>query len=119
MDFRQRKPLESSQTADCAAIDSVSWVALRRYAPALTEDVRVIGMTETTTALPFVTIGTATDSEITAIRTALTAIIADPTLAAARDAVFLRDIVAADESALAPVRATEGAAAALGYPILR
>ena len=107
------------QTADCAAIDSVTWAALRRYAPALTEDVRVIGMTETTTALPFVTIGTATDSEVTAIRTALAAIIADPTLAAARDAVFLRDIVAADESALAPVRATEGAAAALGYPILR
>jgi ABC-type phosphate/phosphonate transport system substrate-binding protein len=105
--------------ADCAAIDGVTWAALRRHEPALIEGLRVIATTGATAALPFVTAAAASDAHLAAIRGALAAVIADATLASARDALFLRDIVPADESALAPVRSAEREAVALGYPLLR
>ena len=105
--------------ADCGAVDAVTWAALRRYEPVLTNALRVIGTTQSTTALPFVTARSTPDAEIQAIRAALAAAVADPALASLRDALFLRDIVPADEIALAPVRAAERTAIAYGYPILR
>jgi ABC-type phosphate/phosphonate transport system substrate-binding protein len=105
--------------ADCGAIDAVTWAALRRYEPALADALRVIGTTQSTTALPFVTARSSPDAQVEAIRAALAAAVADPALASVRDALFLRDIVPADEAALAPVRAAECTAIALGYPVLR
>lgn len=104
---------------DCAAIDCVTWAALRRHEPVSTGRLRVIATTGATPALPFVTAATTSDAHLAAIRAALAAVIADPTLATARDALFLRDIVPADENALAPVRSAERDAIALGYPLLR
>jgi ABC-type phosphate/phosphonate transport system substrate-binding protein len=105
--------------ADTAAIDCVTWAALRRHEPGLTERLRVIATTGATTALPFVTAAATSDAHIAAIRAALAAVVADPALTTARDALFLRDIVPADETSLAPVRSTEREAIALGYPTLR
>jgi ABC-type phosphate/phosphonate transport system substrate-binding protein len=105
--------------ADGAAIDCVTWAALRRHEPALTGRLRVIATTGATTALPFVTAAARSDAHLAAIRTALAVVVADPALTTARDALFLRDIVPADEGSLAPVRSTKREATALGYPTLR
>jgi len=105
--------------ADIAAIDAVTLAALRRYEPEVTVGLRVLATTPTSPTLPFVT-SLATDREtVAALRSALAAIVADPALAWARDALFLTDIWPGSVHRFAALRGLEREAAAAGYPQLQ
>lgn len=105
--------------ADIAAIDAVSFAALRRFDPDAVSGLRVIGVTADTPALPFVTARSTPEETIVALREALADVIADPALVEARAKVFLADVIPSGPETYARVRALECAAVEAGYPILR
>ncbi|WP_294260958.1 PhnD/SsuA/transferrin family substrate-binding protein [uncultured Sphingomonas sp.] len=81
--------------ADVAAIDAVTFAALRRYEPEAVTRVRVLADTVSVPALPFVTARRTPPATRAALREALVAAAHDPALGKARDALFLADIVPA------------------------
>ncbi|TCP35076.1 PhnD/SsuA/transferrin family substrate-binding protein [Sphingomonas sp. BK235] len=105
--------------ADIAAIDAVTYAALARYEPEVLRGVRQLGVTRASPALPFVTARATPAATVLALRAALAEVIADPALAPARAALFLRDIVPASVHRYVALRGLAHAAAARGYPALR
>ncbi|MEG3124081.1 phosphate/phosphite/phosphonate ABC transporter substrate-binding protein [Sphingomonas sp. GB1N7] len=105
--------------ADVAAIDAVTYAALRRFEPEAVAGLRILDVTAPSPTLPFVTARSTSIETVAALRIALADIIADPALAEARDVVFLTDIVPGGVDRYAPVRDHETAAIAAGYPTLR
>lgn len=105
--------------ADLAAIDAVTYAALQRFEPATTAGLRVLATTPASPTLPFVTARATSPETVAALRIALAEIIADPALAAARDALFLVDIRPGGIERYASVRAREIDAITAGYPVLR
>jgi len=105
--------------ADVAAIDAVTFTALRRYEPETMVALRIIAKTPSSPAPPFVTSLATERAVVVALRHALTEIVADPTLAAARDALFLSDIWPASVHRFGVLREVERKAAAAGYPQLQ
>ena len=105
--------------ADIAAIDAVTYAALRRFEPDAIVGLRIIATTPPTPTLPFVTSRSTGIETGAALRIALAAVIADPALADARDALFLHDVIPAGAERYASVRALELDAITAGYPILQ
>ncbi|HEX7848732.1 MAG TPA: PhnD/SsuA/transferrin family substrate-binding protein [Sphingomonas sp.] len=105
--------------ADVAAIDAVTFAALRRYEPEVMVGLRVLARTPSSPAPPFVT-SLATDrATVAALRAALADVVADPSLAQARDALFLADIRPASVHRFGVLRHLERDAVAAGYPQLQ
>lgn len=105
--------------ADLAAIDGVTFGQLQRLHPELTEAVRVIGWTNPSPALPFITARRTPLPVVRALRAALFATLADPALAAVRDALGIDGAVLPVPQLYRPVWAYAQQARALGYPELR
>jgi ABC-type phosphate/phosphonate transport system substrate-binding protein len=104
--------------ADLAAIDCVSWAHFQRIAPERTGALRVLGWTEASPSLPFVT-ATGTDAAtLRALRSALADIIADPTLAEVRERLFLSGFDFAPDPGFTQVLGLAQRAAELHYPEL-
>jgi ABC-type phosphate/phosphonate transport system substrate-binding protein len=104
--------------ADIAAIDCVTLAHLRKFAPAEVASVRVLGWTQASPSLPFITARTTDEATIAAIRSALRAAIADPALEPARANLFLEGFDFAPDESFATVLELEQRAAGLRYPRL-
>ena len=105
--------------ADIAAIDAVSFATLRRFDPGAVSGLRIIGVTPYTPALPFVTARSTPTETVAALQEALSYVIANPALVAARAKLFLADVIPSGPEPYARVRALERAAVDAGYPILQ
>ncbi len=105
--------------ADIAAIDAVTYAALKRYEPEAMVGLRVLATTPSSPALPFVTARATDEATVAALRAALKEIVADPALADARDALFLNDIWPGSVHRFAALRGLERDAVAAGYPVLQ
>lgn len=104
--------------ADLAAIDALSYAAVRRFEPEATSGLRIVGTTAASPALPLVTAATTSIATLAALRVALAEAIADPALAAACDALFLRGILPGGVERYAAIRDLEIAAIIAGYPVI-
>jgi ABC-type phosphate/phosphonate transport system substrate-binding protein len=105
--------------ADLAAIDAVTFALLRRIEPDLVAQTRILGWTEATPCLPFITAGDTDDATVEILRAALLDISAAPTHARLRDELLLDGFAIMPEVAYQDVLALERRAADLGYPDLR
>jgi ABC-type phosphate/phosphonate transport system substrate-binding protein len=104
--------------ADIAAIDCVSWAHLQRIAPERTGALRVLGWTEASPSLPFVTAAGTDAATLRVLRSALADIIADPALADIRERLFLSGFDFAPDPGFAQVLGLAQRAAELHYPEL-
>ena len=105
--------------ADIAAIDAVTFAALHRDEPHVTAGLRVVAMTPSSPAPPFVTRRSTSAGTVAALRIALAEVIADPALAPARATLFLTDIIPGGIERFAALRDIESDAARAGYPRLQ
>jgi ABC-type phosphate/phosphonate transport system substrate-binding protein len=103
---------------DVAAIDCVSHALLCRHRPALAGATRILARTAQSPALPFVTAMTQPPATIRALRCALAAALADPALAASREALFLTGMAPVDATDYGILLDYRDRAANLGYPLL-
>ena len=104
--------------ADVSALDCVSFALLQRLRPALTAGLRVLAWTAASPCLPFITARATTPGTLRALRSALSSVLADPGLAAARGQLLLTGIDTTGDGGYAAVLALERAAQDLGYPVL-
>ena len=101
--------------ADAAAIDCVTHALLARHRPALVGATRVLDRSAASPTLPFVTAAGVDDRTVAALRDALAAVMADPVLAATREALLLAGVVAAENSDYRVLLDYEAAAHRQGY----
>ena len=101
--------------ADVCAIDAVTHALLARHRPAALEGTRVLGLSTSAPALPYVTRARASAGEIASIRDALAAAIGAPELSAAREALLLERFEPSNEAGYARIAEIEAEAIALGY----
>ena len=104
-------------TADIAAVDCVTHGQVGRGEPERLTGTVVIGLTARTPGLPFV-MAARLAHHLPAVRDALTSVLADPSLAATRDAVGLTGAVVLDDTEYDAVLELERDAVARGYPEL-
>lgn len=105
----------SQGRADCAAIDCITFGNIQRFDPQRLAGVRVLAETVSGPGLPFITAGDASDEQVTLLRQALAAAIAEPSLATVRDTLGLvRFEVLSDEDYEPLLRLAEEAIAG-GY----
>ncbi len=104
--------------ADIAAIDCVTYALLQRHRPAALAGVRKLCRTERAPALPYVTRRTVDADTVARMRTALFRTFADPKLAAAREALLLKDVEVIPVSAYRRITAFQDLAARHGFPRL-
>jgi ABC-type phosphate/phosphonate transport system substrate-binding protein len=105
--------------ADVAAVDAITYAAALRAEPDLARAVQIIATTAAAATPPFVTARDTDAPTAVALQAALAEVIADTTLADARQALFLTDIVAGDTERYRPLLTLQHDAIAAGYPILR
>lgn len=108
-----------SGAADIAAIDAVTHEALKRYEPEVLSGLRILAITRPSPTLPFVTARATPSATIALLRAALAEVACDPALSDARQALFLRGIVASGGHRYAALLAMARRAADRGYPQLR
>jgi ABC-type phosphate/phosphonate transport system substrate-binding protein len=104
--------------ADLAAIDCVTLAHVRRHEPWRWEGLAVQGWTEDSPSLPYITAGATSDATLSALRSALADIAADPSLAAIRGNMLLDGFDFAPDREFTRVRALARNAADQGYPVL-
>jgi ABC-type phosphate/phosphonate transport system substrate-binding protein len=102
--------------ADVAAIDCVSYAHIQRFSPELTARLRILDWTPSSPGLPYVTARACDASIVSALRTALTDVQADPALLAVRDALLLTGIDFTVDEDYVEVRQLERDALGRGYP---
>ena len=115
---RRSMEMVAGGEADLAAIDCVSWAHLQRIAPAHTGALRVLGWTDASPSLPFVTAAGTDAATFRALRSALTDVIADPALAGVRERLFLSGFDFAPDRNFSQVLGLARQAAELHYPVL-
>jgi ABC-type phosphate/phosphonate transport system substrate-binding protein len=104
--------------ADVAAVDCVSYALFQRYRRPQLEKVRVLCSTPSAPGLPYVTAGNCDPERLSKLRDGLRAAIADPALAAVREALLLGDVMLLPASAYERMDEMEAAAVGRGYPAL-
>ena len=104
--------------ADLAAIDCVSWAHFQRIAPERTGALRVLGWTDASPSLPFVTAAGTDAATLRALRSALGDLIGDPTLAGVRERLFLSGFDFAPDEGFTQVLGLARRAVELHYPQL-
>lgn len=107
-----------SGAAEVCAVDCVTHALLARHAPSALAGTRVLCETPAAPSLPYVTSAAADDALVERMRAAITRAIADPSAAAARDALLIAGAATLDLADYAPVLEMERAAAAAGYATL-
>jgi ABC-type phosphate/phosphonate transport system substrate-binding protein len=100
---------------DVACIDAVVLAILRRNRPEAVMNLRAVACTNTALAPPYVASKHASAQLHTQLRAALQAAIVDPELAAAREALLLRDIAFFPPASYSELEEFEQAAIAVGY----
>jgi ABC-type phosphate/phosphonate transport system substrate-binding protein len=104
--------------AEVAAIDAVSLGLFRLYGRPALGRVRILCRSPAVPGLPFISAGAMSHDTVLRLRDGLRAAMADPDLAAARQALLLRDVMLLPESAYDPIVDMERLAERQGYPIL-
>jgi ABC-type phosphate/phosphonate transport system substrate-binding protein len=104
--------------ADLAAIDCVSWAHFQRIEPERTGALRVLGWTEASPSLPFVTAAGTGAATVRALRSALADVIGDPSLTEVRERLFLAGFDFAPDPGFTQVLGLARRAAELHYPVL-
>jgi ABC-type phosphate/phosphonate transport system substrate-binding protein len=104
--------------ADIAAIDCVSHALLLRLRPELGAATRILARTQSGPSLPFVTARGNSEDLDGMLRSALTDALADPALAATREALLLDGIVAASAADYDILVRYRDAARQFAYPVL-
>jgi ABC-type phosphate/phosphonate transport system substrate-binding protein len=84
--------------ASVASIDCVTHALLARWRPAALVGTRVLTMTASAPALPYVTSRSTDDDRVRRLRTALARAVADPTLTSARNDLFLANVTVLPDS---------------------
>jgi ABC-type phosphate/phosphonate transport system substrate-binding protein len=97
--------------ADVCAVDAVCWALVRRHEPETAAALRVLAQTPAAPSLPFICAATTNAATLATLRTALAAVLADPSLAEVRTALLLSGAMAVDEAAYDRVVALEQFAA--------
>jgi ABC-type phosphate/phosphonate transport system substrate-binding protein len=105
--------------ADLTAIDAVTYAQLGRIEPDLVRRTRIIGWTEATPGLPFITAAGTNDATIDILRGALLKIAATPACEEICDELLLDGFEILPETAYQRVIDLERRASDLGYPELR
>jgi len=106
----------AERRAEVCAIDCVSYAIAARYRPSLTASLRELAVSPELPALPYVTGRRRSDAELARLRAALFAALADPALAAAREAIFLAGAEVLPDNAYDRIRALESEAASFEIP---
>lgn len=104
--------------ADIAAIDCVSLAEFTRYAPEVTQGVRVLMQSDRYPGLPLITAGDTDDATLAALRSALAHVVRDPALAQPLDALFITGFEPLDFADYRPCQELYDKAMALGCPAL-
>lgn len=104
--------------ADAAAIDTVTWGMVAKHAPDRLKGVRILADSPSGPGLPFITRLSASDDEVTALRQAIAATIADPAYADAVEALGLKGIEVLGDADYDRLDAYRREAERLGYPII-
>jgi ABC-type phosphate/phosphonate transport system substrate-binding protein len=102
--------------ADAAAIDCVSYAHIRRFTAQLTARLRILDWTPSSPGLPYVTARAGDASIVAALRAALALVLADPALAAVRDALLLSGVDFTVDEDYIEVRQLARDALERGYP---
>ena len=105
--------------ADVAAIDCVTYALMEAYRPAALAGTRRLGRTYRAPAIPYVTRWNVDEDTLERMRTALYRTFADPDLAPACRALYLKDIEALPLAAYRDIVAFHSIALAHGYPALQ
>ncbi len=105
--------------ADVAAIDCVTYALLERHRPAAVAGTRRLGRTYRAPAVPYVTSGHVDPETLARMRAAVFRAFADPHLAAARQALLLKDVEEPPPSAYGRIAEMQDFAARHGYRELR
>jgi ABC-type phosphate/phosphonate transport system substrate-binding protein len=104
--------------ADLCAVDAVICKLAARHEPWRVEGLRVIAISEQAPNLPYITAGSADDLLIDCLREALAEVMADPRLAALREALLIEDIDVLPLGAYDRVLDMERRAVEMGYAAL-
>jgi len=104
--------------ADLCAVDAVIWKLAARHEPWRVEGLRVIATSEPTPNLPYITAACADDLLVDRLRDALAEVMADPRLAAVREALLIDDIDILPLDAYDRVLDMERRAVEMGYAAL-
>jgi ABC-type phosphate/phosphonate transport system substrate-binding protein len=107
--------LVAAGEADVAAVDCVTHALLSRHRPAALAGTRVLCRTPSAPGLPCITREGAEDDLLQRLRAGLARAMADPQLAAARDALLLADAAVLPLAAYDRITELEDAATAAGY----
>jgi ABC-type phosphate/phosphonate transport system substrate-binding protein len=105
--------------ADVAAIDCVTYAILEAYRPDALSGCRRLGRTYRAPGIPYVTLRSEDSDNVARMRTAIFRSFADPALATARHALFLKDIEALAPDAYDEIRAFESFADKHDYSLLQ
>ena len=106
--------LVRSGQADIAAIDCISYAQFQRYQPEVVEGIRILGRTASAPGTPLVTALGTPPALLALLRQSLHRAMADPALAATRDAMLIGGFEVVETSAYAGMRAQDRRAEALG-----
>lgn len=101
--------------ADVCAVDCVTYMLLARYRPAAVAGLRALARSPAAPGLPYVTRAGADDDLVARLRRGLFAALADPDLAAAREALLIDGAEVLPEAAYQRIIDIERQAQALGY----
>jgi ABC-type phosphate/phosphonate transport system substrate-binding protein len=104
--------------ADVAAVDCVSFAHLQRACPTDIAKLRVLCRTPGSPSLPFITARASGDLTIRALRSVLTDVLSDASLATVREQLLLGGIDFEPDVGFTAVRHLEHQAVVSGYPIL-
>lgn len=105
--------------ADIAAIDCVTFAHIEKIDPGLVADLRIIGTTEETPTLPFITSADTDDETLALLRQSLIAVSSDPRHQALMQSLLISGIEVLSADAYDRVREIEKQAIGLHYPELR
>jgi ABC-type phosphate/phosphonate transport system substrate-binding protein len=107
--------LVAAGEADVCATDCVTHALLARHRPEVLAGLRVLARSQAAPGLPYVTRAAASDELVARLRAALFAVLDDPDLATAREALLLAGAEVLPISAYQPILEMEARAQALGY----
>lgn len=105
--------------ADVAAIDCVTYALMEAYRPAALAGTRKLGRTYRASGIPYVTRWNVDEDTVRRMRSALYSTFADPDLATACRALYLKDIEALPLAAYRDIVAFQSVALTHGYPALQ
>ena len=103
---------------DVASIDCVTYAFWRRYRPAAADQVRIVGETPPSPAIPFVTSAMTPPATVEILRAALRTVARDPRYAAVCAELLISGIEDVPDTAYRGLLDYEREAAELGYPVL-